>query len=128
SRFSGSTHIVPPSPIKHAYLSADAFAIRMAGAIPTFIGSRIVDPVDAEKIISSGRADMVGMTRATIVDPNMPNKAKDGDIQNIIACIGCLQACIGHYHKGLPISCIQTPEIGNEREVEALLNKKTENK
>src|SRR5699024_10236089 len=106
-------------------LSADGFSIRMAGAIPTFIGSRIVDPVDAEKIISSGRADMVGMTRATIVDPNMPNKAKNGDLQNIDACIGCLQACIGHYHKGLPIGCIQTPETGNERAVQKLLNTQT---
>lgn len=128
STFSGSTHIVPPAPIKHAYLSADAFSVRMAGAIPTFIGSRIIDPVDAEKIIATGKADMVGMTRATIVDPHMPTKAKHGDVQSIDACIGCLQACIGNYHKGLPIGCIQTPETGNERAVQALWRQKTAKK
>lgn len=128
STYGGSTHIAPPSPIKHAYLSADAFSIRMAGAIPVFVGSRIIDPVDAENIIATGRADMVGMTRATIVDPNMPNKAREGKLNQIDACIGCLQACIGHYHKGLPISCIQSPESGNERIVQLKLNQQTSKK
>lgn len=125
STYAGSTHIVPPSPIKHAYLSGDGFDIRMAGAIPVFVGSRIVDPVDAERIIATGRADMIGMTRATIVDPDMPNKAKNGETHLIDACIGCLQACIGHYHKGLPISCIQNPQTGKELLVEELLSKET---
>lgn len=128
SSYAGSTHIVPPSPMKQAYLAQDAFDIRMAGAIPTFVGSRIIDPVDAEKIISSGRADMVGMTRATIVDPDMPNKAKNGDLQAIDACIGCLQACIGHYYKGLTIGCVQRPETGNERIVQQLKEKQVEKK
>lgn len=128
STFSGSTHIVPPSPMKHAYVAADAFTLRMAGAIPVFVGSRIVDPVDGEKIISSGRADMVAMTRATIVDPELPNKAKEGKQHLIDACIGCLQACIGHYHKGLPIGCVQNPEAGKERQVEALYAKDTAKK
>lgn len=128
STFGGSTHIAPPSPMKHAYLAADAFRIRMAGAIPVFIGNRIVDPVEAEKLISSGKADMVVMTRATIVDPGMPNKAKNGNLHQIDACIGCLQACIGHYHKGLQIGCIQNPEAGRERLTNALFNKETKNK
>jgi len=114
STFEGSTHIVPPSPVKHAYLSPHGFKIRMAGAVPVFIGSRIVDPVEAEQIISTGKADAVAMTRALIVDPDMPNKAMQGKLQDIDACIGCLQACIGHYHKGLPISCVQNPKTGKE--------------
>lgn len=86
----------------------------MAGAVPVFVGNRIVDPVEAEQIVSTGKADVVGMTRALIVDPDMPNKAKSGDMQAIDACIGCLQACIGHYHKGLPIGCVQNPTTGKE--------------
>ncbi|MEB2298849.1 FAD-dependent oxidoreductase [Lysinibacillus xylanilyticus] len=114
STYAGSTHIVPPAPMKQAYLAPDSFKIRLEAAVPVFVGSRIVDPFQGEKIISSGRADMVGMTRATIVDPNMPNKAKNGEHQMINACIGCLQACIGHYHKDLPIGCVQNPQVGNE--------------
>lgn len=128
STYAGSTHIVPPSPIKHAYLSGHGFKIRMAGAVPVFIGSRIVDPMQAEQIIATGKADMVGMTRATIVDPEMPNKAVNGDLHLIDACIGCLQACIGHYHKGLPIGCIQNPQAGKEAKFLPLLMKKNNKK
>ncbi|WP_051590956.1 oxidoreductase [Bacillus sp. UNC438CL73TsuS30] len=120
STFAGSTHIVPPSPIKHGYNSPQAFKIRMAGAVPVFVGSRIVDPVEAEQIVATGKADVVGMTRSLIVDPEMPNKAKEGNHHLIDACIGCLQACIGHYHKGLAIGCVQNPTAGKELEVQAL--------
>ncbi len=124
STYAGSTHIVPPSPMKQAYLSADSFKVRMAGAVPVFVGSRIVDPGQGNDIIKSGKADMVSMTRATIVDPAMPNKAAAGDLQLIDACIGCLQACIGNYHKGLTIGCIQNPQAGKENEEKAYLEKK----
>ena len=59
---------------------------------------------------------MCGMTRAMICDPEMPNKAGAGRIDDIRACIGCNQACIGHFHLGYPISCIQYPESGRELE------------
>jgi NADPH-dependent 2,4-dienoyl-CoA reductase/sulfur reductase-like enzyme len=57
---------------------------------------------------------MCGMTRAMICDPEMPNKAKAGRSDDIRACIACNQACIGHFHKGYAISCIQHPETGRE--------------
>ena len=44
----------------------------------------------------------------------MPNKARQGRSDDIRACIGCNQACIGHFHLGAPISCIQHPETGRE--------------
>jgi len=71
---------------------------------------------------------MCGMTRAMICDPEMPNKAKAGKTDDIRACIGCNQACIGHFQLGLPISCIQHPETGRElaygRKPRAALRKK----
>jgi hypothetical protein len=57
---------------------------------------------------------MCGMTRAMICDPEMPNKARSGQSEEIRACIACNQACIGHAQLGLSISCIQYPESGRE--------------
>ena len=37
-----------------------------------------------------------------------------GAVDDIRACIGCNQACIGHFHRGLPVSCIQHPQTGRE--------------
>ncbi|CEH32205.1 hypothetical protein AM501_14270 [Aneurinibacillus migulanus] len=123
STYAGSTHIAPPSPVKHAYLSPHGFKLRMAGAVPVFIGSRIVDPVEAEQIVASGKADVVGMTRALIIDPEMPNKAMREELQSIDACLGCLQACIGHYHKGLTIGCVQNPVTGREAQLLPLIQR-----
>ena len=57
---------------------------------------------------------MCGMTRAQICDPEMANKAREDRPDDIRACIGCNQACIGHFHLGYSISCIQHPETGRE--------------
>jgi pyruvate/2-oxoglutarate dehydrogenase complex dihydrolipoamide dehydrogenase (E3) component len=57
---------------------------------------------------------MIGMTRAQICDPEMANKAREGRVDDIRACIACNQACIGHVSLGTPISCIQHPETGRE--------------
>ncbi len=111
----GATHIVPPMVIDNAYVAPFAATVKAKVSIPVFVAGRINQPQDAEQVIASGQADMCGMTRAMICDPEMANKASEGRFDDIRACIGCNQACIGHFHKGYPISCIQHPETGRER-------------
>ncbi len=55
------------------------------------------------------------MTRALIADPALVEKAADGRGRDVLACIGCNQACIGHYHAGVPIGCVVNPRTGRER-------------
>jgi 2,4-dienoyl-CoA reductase-like NADH-dependent reductase (Old Yellow Enzyme family)/thioredoxin reductase len=114
--YSGSVHIVPPMNYSPGYLSDLSAEVRANVDIPVFLAGRINTPAEAERVISSGKADAVAMTRALISDPEMPNKAHAGDVETIRLCIGCNQACIGHFHLGVPISCIQYPESGRERE------------
>src|SRR5450830_167967 len=110
----GAVHIVPPMSIKNAYLAPDAKIFRDALNIPIFVAGRINQPQEAESMLNRGEADMVGMTRALICDPQMPKKSMTGNVENVRACIACNQACIGHFHRGVPISCIQHPETGRE--------------
>lgn len=110
----GSVHIVPPMSVENAYLQDEVLALRASLSLPLILSGRINQPHEAEAVIRSGAADMCGMTRALICDPAMPSKAMDDDAEGIRACIGCNQACIGHFHRGLPISCIQYPESGRE--------------
>jgi NADPH-dependent 2,4-dienoyl-CoA reductase/sulfur reductase-like enzyme len=49
-----------------------------------------------------------------ICDPEMPAKTASGRLDDVRACIACNQACIGHFHLGYGISCIQHPETGRE--------------
>lgn len=112
----GSDHIVPPSPIANGYTAPLAARTKAAVRVPVMVAGRINQPQDAEAIIAAGQADMCVMTRALICDPELPAKASLGRVDDIRACIGCNQACIGHFHAGYPISCIQFPESGRERE------------
>jgi 2,4-dienoyl-CoA reductase-like NADH-dependent reductase (Old Yellow Enzyme family) len=110
----GATHIAPPMTVKNAYMAPYAHKLKQTLGKPVFVAGRINQPQEAERIVAEGAADMCGMTRAMICDPEMPAKARVGRIDDIRACIACNQACIGHMQIGLAISCIQHPETGRE--------------
>jgi 2,4-dienoyl-CoA reductase-like NADH-dependent reductase (Old Yellow Enzyme family) len=112
--FGGAIHIAAPMAFEHGYVAPFAAAAKARVKTPIFVAGRINQPQDAEKILASGQTDMVGMTRAMICDPEMPKKAEAGRLDDVRACIACNQACIGHFHLGYPISCIQHPETGRE--------------
>jgi len=112
----GSIHIVPPMMVEHAYVAPFAKAIRDRVGKPVIVTGRINQPQIAEQVLRAGQADLCGMTRALICDPQMPQKAANNQLDDIRACIGCNQACIGHSHGGHRISCIQHPETGRELE------------
>ncbi len=111
---SGSVHIVPPMFEEVGYTAPIGRKIKEGTGITTMVTGRINQPQEAERIIAAGHADLCGMTRAMICDPEIGNKAKAGRIDDIRACIGCNQACIGHFHAGYAISCIQNPVSGRE--------------
>jgi pyruvate/2-oxoglutarate dehydrogenase complex dihydrolipoamide dehydrogenase (E3) component len=54
------------------------------------------------------------MNRALITDPDMPRKAREGQHDDVLRCIGC-NACIAHYHAETQIACAQNPRTGRER-------------
>ncbi|HEX3312347.1 MAG TPA: FAD-dependent oxidoreductase, partial [Streptosporangiaceae bacterium] len=114
STLGGSVHIVPPMSRPPAYTAPLAARIRAVMHVPVMVAGRINQPQEAELVIAAGQADACAMTRALICDPELPNKAGRDAVDEIRACIGCNQACIGHFHAGYPISCIQHPETGRE--------------
>ncbi len=109
-----SIHVVPPMEVAPGYVAAKAAVIRRGVSVPVLVAGRINQPQVAEAVRMAGQADMCGMTRALITDPDLPRKAQTGRSDEIRACIGCNQACIGHFHAGNPISCIQNPVAGRE--------------
>jgi 2,4-dienoyl-CoA reductase-like NADH-dependent reductase (Old Yellow Enzyme family)/thioredoxin reductase len=77
---------------------------------------KYVDPTYAESLLAEGLADMVAMTRALIADPDLPNKAREGRVDEIRPCIGVLQDCWGRMLRGIPMSCTVNPVVSRERE------------
>ncbi|MDA8262352.1 MAG: FAD-dependent oxidoreductase [Actinomycetota bacterium] len=110
----GSDHIAPPMSYPVGYTAAYAAKVKAVVKVPVLVAGRINQPQDAARIIEQGMADACAMTRALICDPELPAKAMQGRSDEIRACVACNQACIGHFHAGYPISCIQHPETGRE--------------
>jgi 2,4-dienoyl-CoA reductase-like NADH-dependent reductase (Old Yellow Enzyme family) len=94
-----------------AYMAAE---IRQTVDIPVFAAVRINDPVMANNIVRNGEADMVVMTRASICDPEMPNKARAGRLDDVRQCIACNEGCWERIEHHQPITCMQNPETGRE--------------
>ncbi len=85
--------------------------------IPVLISHRINDPLVAEIVLLSGQADLIGMGRALIADPELPRKAKEGRFDDISPCIACNQGCLGRIMEGDPIACMINPSSGREKEL-----------
>lgn len=100
-----------------------AAAVKKAVSIPVVTIGAIATPEEAEEIISSGQADIVGMTRNLIADPNYPAKAKAGMSEDIVPCLRCLD-CLTGLHEGPTFSCAVNPITGRESFMEPRLPEK----
>lgn len=72
---------------------------------------------DAEKmaeVVRSGQLDIIGAARPSISDPFLPQKIKEGRIDDIRVCIGC-NVCISRWEiGGPPMICTQNATAGEE--------------
>lgn len=65
-----------------------AAAIKKALKVPVMAVGKI-DSVLAERILEEGQADFIEMCRPLMVDPDLPNKAGEGRLEDIRPCIFC---------------------------------------
>jgi 2,4-dienoyl-CoA reductase-like NADH-dependent reductase (Old Yellow Enzyme family) len=105
-----------------------AAGVKEVVSLPVICHGRINDPVQAETILANNQADLVGMARALICDPEWPNKAREGRVDEIRKCIACVQSCDGHFLKRMPITCTLNPEAGREKELATIVPAATKKK
>jgi 2,4-dienoyl-CoA reductase-like NADH-dependent reductase (Old Yellow Enzyme family)/thioredoxin reductase len=110
--------IAPPAAISHGWITDYAREVKGVVQIPVITVGRINDPYLAEEILASGKADLVAMGRASLADPEFPNKTARGQIADINSCIGCLQGCIGRISLYQPATCMVNPPLGKEAELQ----------
>lgn len=104
----------PPMGLPAAPFAHLARGIRDVVTVPVIHGTRINNAAAGEALLAAGDADFVGMCRALIADPHLPNKARTGSLSAVNPCIACEQACLGRLHRGRHISCIGNPVTGRE--------------
>ncbi|WP_119153483.1 FAD-dependent oxidoreductase [Caldimonas tepidiphila] len=100
---------LPPEPFVHL-----AAGIKSVSKVPVMHAQSIRDASQAERILSSGMVDMVGMTRAQIADPHMVIKIRDGREDQIKQCVGA-NYCIDRQYNGLDVLCVQNAATSREQ-------------
>ena len=105
----------PPTPAPHGLYVPLAAAIKTKVEIPVFTSGRITNPALAESILAKGEADMVGMTRAHIADPDLVKKVAQNRPEDVRPCVGA-NLCISNATEGKVIRCLYNPEAAREHE------------
>ena len=93
-----------------------AEAIKKAVKVPVSVSGKI-GPLLAERILQEGSADFIHLCRPLIADPELPNKAREGRLEDIRPCIYCNQ-CWGRrilVGDELPC-CAVNPSLAREQE------------
>ncbi len=91
--------------------------------IPVIVGTRVLDPIMADKIIADGKADMVYFARPLIADADLINKAAEGRIDDIVPCTSCC-LCFDAWARTEPIYCQVNARAGRELELNIVPAKK----
>ena len=93
------------------YLAAE---VKKHVSIPVIAVGRLNDPDLAERVLEEGKADLIGITRQLITDPDWPNKVRDGRLNEIRPCIACNEGCYNMILSGGQPGCACNPESGRE--------------
>lgn len=97
-----------------------ALNVKKAVSVPIIASNRISDPDSADRIIKDGYADMVNLGRVLIADPQWPQKALEGRVDEIRPCVGCSQGCTDEVFNGRPVYCVGNARAGFEAERQLL--------
>jgi NADPH-dependent glutamate synthase beta subunit-like oxidoreductase/2,4-dienoyl-CoA reductase-like NADH-dependent reductase (Old Yellow Enzyme family) len=85
-------------------------AVREAGYdLPIVTAGKIRTPELAEEILEKGRADIIGVARTLLADPDWPIKAKEGRADEIVKCAAC-GYCSEADERYEPVTCIEWPK------------------
>ena len=98
--------------LKDGWRSFMAKAVKEKFNKPVITTGNIRNPKIAEEILEDGDADLIGMGRGLIAEPEWVNKVESGREDELRKCISCNIGCAGH-RIGInrPIRCTINPAI-----------------
>ncbi|MEQ8992683.1 MAG: FAD-dependent oxidoreductase [Pseudomonadales bacterium] len=92
-----------------------ALPVAEAAAVPVIVTGRFRTLEEVDQIVRLGQADLVGMTRASIADPDLVVKTRRGQENRVRPCIACNQGCVGQLlGPARRMGCAVNPAVGFE--------------
>jgi 2,4-dienoyl-CoA reductase-like NADH-dependent reductase (Old Yellow Enzyme family)/thioredoxin reductase len=106
-------YVFPP------YYLGDDCMVSAAESVKPFVSIPVVacgniTPANGEAILARGAADMIGMGRGLIADPDIIAKMRAGRADHVRPCIRCNQLCTGNAFTGQAIGCAVNPQVAHE--------------
>jgi 2,4-dienoyl-CoA reductase-like NADH-dependent reductase (Old Yellow Enzyme family)/NADPH-dependent 2,4-dienoyl-CoA reductase/sulfur reductase-like enzyme len=108
---------IPPMSMERGCLLSFARQVKAAVGVPVIAAGRLDDPALAERAVAEGEADLVGIGRGLIADPDWPSKVREGRLDEITPCIAC-NACLDLISRAEQARCAVNPEVSRELEWE----------
>lgn len=102
-----STRTMPPDytpECVNIYLYADLRQILESFGVPVIVAGRIPTAEVAEKLLREGKADLIGLARPLLCDPDWPKKYMENRPRDILKCIYCNE-CLDRDRRFEPVEC-----------------------
>ena len=115
----GSIYEVPPIDIPNAYNIKNVEYIKNKTNMICMAVGRINHANIAEEVLENNQADLIGMGRALLADPDFVNKVSTNRLDDIVHCVGCNQGCYDGFcdvKNFKHITCLRNPRLGREGE------------
>ena len=110
------TAYVSPWYREPAFNAEAAAAVKAVVDSPVILTGRIADVALAESLLAEGAADMIGMVRALVADPDLPRKAREGRVEEIRMCLGMSECHAIGPHR-VPMTCAVNAAAAREDEL-----------
>ncbi|HEY3338467.1 MAG TPA: NAD(P)/FAD-dependent oxidoreductase [Propionicimonas sp.] len=106
-------YVFPPYYLGDDCMASAAESVKAVVSIPVVACGNIT-PANGESILARGGADMIGIGRGLIADPDIIVKIEAGRPDRIRPCIRCNQLCTGNAFNGKAIGCAVNPQVAHE--------------
>ena len=74
-------------------------------------------PSEMEELVATGQADIIGIARGLVADPDLPNKCRDNKPEDVTPCLRCSE-CLASMTDQHYFTCTVNPIVGREWEHE----------
>ena len=107
------------------YLLPDGMIVPLAEAIkavvniPVITVGKLGNPVVANRVLEDKKADFIALARPLLADPDLPNKAREGRLDEINRCLCCNACCAMSRDERRQfggLRCTVNPDLFRERE------------
>ncbi|MGO3085401.1 oxidoreductase [Ancrocorticia populi] len=110
-------YVFPPYYLGDGCMVPAARTLKDSVSIPV-VACGNLDPDTAAEVLEGGDADIIGVGRGLIADPQWVDKLAKGRRNSIRPCIRCNATCVGNVLQGEHLACAVNPEAGFELERE----------